>query len=282
MLDQRGRTRLAVATPLKVVVTILAALFMGFLLHFVYHEPDPLYPIPVDQSRWRLYGKTIICPDDDCYGPNDNHTPSERETGEQALFLEEYPGGEDVKELIRGLYALQVSCSDQLQLEVKYAKFLEALAAYTAFHRQERRGETAKRLIWVCDVRRWCGGLADRVKGITYALLLAMLSRRVLLLDWRHSKFGEQSFLQSNMIEWQLTQEERDKLYSQDMYKHSVGYNNKRNCPTATLPTSTSSAKRVAALEWTSTRTPSDSALRRSTESGSGYYWPLTCYQVLS
>ena len=125
-------------------------------------------------------------------------------------------GDEAVEKTVRGLNNLQVSCQDrpqsyQRELGQRYTKFLEVLAVYTDFHTHERQRESARRLVWVCDVRSHCGGLADRIKGITHALVLAMLSRRVLLLDWHGREFGEQTYLEPNLIDWRLTEEERKK-----------------------------------------------------------------------
>ena len=139
-------------------------------------------------------------------------------------------GGPGVRELIDGLHALDVSCNGERprsrDLETRYAKYLEVLALYTEFHAQERGKEGSKRLLWVCDVYSACGGLADRVKGVAYALTLAILSRRVLLLDWRDSQFGEQAFLQPNLIDWRLTQEERIAAYPENGAYDTVYYYN--------------------------------------------------------
>ena len=139
--------------------------------------------------------------------------------GEEVRRLARYlteDGG--VKELVQGLEALQISCYNHPEndglLEKKYARFLEVLALYTAFHKQERHSESSNRLIWVCDVYQACGGLADRVKGVTYALLLAMLTQRVLILNWRDREFGEQDFLQPNTIDWRFSEQDQDAAYS--------------------------------------------------------------------
>ena len=128
-----------------------------------------------------------------------------------------------MEKTVRGLNNLQVYCQDrpqsyQRELGQRYTKFLEVLAVYTDFHTHERQRESARRLVWVCDVRSHCGGLADRIKGITHALVLAMLSRRVLLLDWHGREFGEQTYLESNLIDWRLTEEERKKVYPGEDY----------------------------------------------------------------
>ena len=46
-----------------------------------------------------------------------------------------------------------------------------------------------------------CGGLADRLRGIAFSLLLAVFSRRRLLLHWGMPN-GEHVFLKPNLINW--------------------------------------------------------------------------------
>ena len=172
-------------------------------------------PQTESELRWRLYGDAFMS-HEELYPPDASPTrvPLAREehmrrlTGTLAAA-----GDEGVEGLVKSLSALQVSCHSYPEnaglLQKKYGKFLESLAAYTAFHRKNRGKPGVRKLIWICDAFRACGGLADRMKGVTYSLLLAMLSRRVLILDWRRALFGEHSFLQPNAIDWQLSEEEK-------------------------------------------------------------------------
>ena len=222
---------------LQLVLLILTAAFVGYALCHLYFtylalepakshqlqllESSPAEPA-VRSSRWRLYGAAFI---DDVFAPPREKREIGRRREEAARRLLLSPSGDDhVSELLEGLHNLQVACherpeSEQQALSEKYAKFLEVLSVYTTFHRQERRKEAARRLVWICDARRACGGLADRVKGVAYSLILSILSRRVLLLDWRDGEFGEQAFLEPNVIDWKLTEEERKRAYPDEDYE---------------------------------------------------------------
>ena len=180
--------------------------------------------------RWRLYGAAFV---GEAFSGQGKRGPSRRRDGTIKLFST--TGDTHIQQLVEGLHNLQIACherphSEQQELRQKYAKFLEALSMYTAFHKRERWRKGARRLVWVCDAYRKCGGLADRVRGITYALILSILSRRVLLLDWRNRLFGEHEYLEPNLIDWQLTQDERKRAY-RDEYLGSTNLTNKPQTP---------------------------------------------------
>ena len=80
----------------------------------------------------------------------------------------------------------------------KYTKFLLALAEYATFH---SKANNVRKLIWKCGPGDVCGGLVDRLRGIAFTLLLAVLSRRKLLLYWGMPN-GEQIYLRPNAINW--------------------------------------------------------------------------------
>ena len=69
--------------------------------------------------------------------------------------------------------------------------------------------------MWFCHDGQ-CGGLADRLSGLTYTLLLAVMSQRVLLFDWRDSRISQNTYLEPNAIDWRLTEEENDKAFRWD------------------------------------------------------------------
>ena len=79
----------------------------------------------------------------------------------------------------------------------KQEKFAKALSRYAEFHQNSSLDKNARTLTWMCTPHHWCGGLGDRVKGITYTLLLALLSQRRLLITWEY--FGY-TFLRPNSI----------------------------------------------------------------------------------
>ena len=82
-----------------------------------------------------------------------------------------------------------------------YDKFLLSLAEYATFHRTT---SNARKLIWTCGRREGtCGGLLDRLRGIALTFLLAVFTRRRLLLYWGTPN-GEQIYLKPNFIDWRV------------------------------------------------------------------------------
>ena len=84
----------------------------------------------------------------------------------------------------------------------KYERFARALEDYADFHRNTspilaiNKTDQARVLVWQCSVLDFCGGLADRMKGVTYALLLSMFSRRRLIINW------DDTYLEPNLVDW--------------------------------------------------------------------------------
>ena len=68
----------------------------------------------------------------------------------------------------------------------KYDKLLLTLAEYATFHSE---AGNAYYLIWECEAGGDCGGLGDRLRGIALTLLLAVFSRRRLLLYWGNAQW---------------------------------------------------------------------------------------------
>ena len=193
------------------LLLVIATTCVGFLLcKLCCNVYLPIQSRPT--SRWKLFGEAFIS-EGVLSRPG---ALQRRSAGQEGLFA--VSSQDERNELFQRLEALQVSCHSHPEsgrvLERKYAKFLNVLSIYTAFHRQERNGESTKRLIWFCDLYGACGGLADRIKGLTYALILAILSQRVLILDWGDSQFGEQSFLLPNAIDWRFSEEDQRAAYS--------------------------------------------------------------------
>ena len=77
-----------------------------------------------------------------------------------------------------------------------YEGFLMTLRKYATDHAAMRKSYPMRTLVWRCIAYQICGGLGDRLRGITYSLLLAIFSRRNLVIMW-----GD-SFLHSHMIKW--------------------------------------------------------------------------------
>ena len=98
------------------------------------------------------------------------------------------------------LQILPITCFPGIEglFPPKYTKFLLALAEYATFH---SKANNVRKLIWKCGPGDLCGGLVDRLRGIAFTLLLAVLSRRKLLLYWGMPN-GEQIYLRPNAINW--------------------------------------------------------------------------------
>ena len=98
------------------------------------------------------------------------------------------------------LSALPLDCHPGPEVIFKeiHSGFLWTLAEYDADHGQMRNTPSSRTLIWQCG---WsCAGLGDRIRGITYSLLLAIFSRRrlIIFLDGIH----EGKYLRPNLIDW--------------------------------------------------------------------------------
>ena len=148
-------------------------------------ETMPLPELGQD-VEWQLYRNTVRL---------ETHSTEQRQVNSLKWNSERFP---------EGLQRLQLSChsGEEGILLHKYGTFLQSLDEYAVFHREAGQKEGVRTLMWMCDVHQYCGGLADRLKGITFSLLVAMFTRRRLLLSWGSSIFGEQSFLKPNMIDW--------------------------------------------------------------------------------
>ena len=110
-------------------------------------------------------------------------------------------GGKDefMNEYVAKIFgAAQLKCySDREGITTKrHDTLLKALQDYSLQHGRENGSRV---LVWMCTTMDWCGGLADRVKGITYSLLLALFTRRQLLLTWNTA---EQQLLGQNALNW--------------------------------------------------------------------------------
>ena len=76
----------------------------------------------------------------------------------------------------------------------------------------EGKVEKIRTLTWYCD--SWCGGLGDRVRSIVFSLTLAMVSNRLLLVQWRQPFDVERqnNIFEPAAIDWNLDQALADKL----------------------------------------------------------------------
>ena len=201
MAQRIPRTRLLYTLCLTV-----AGISLGFYLSKL------LWRLPELQDqdvKWQLYGD-----------PEGHWSTRSNEQRQLPSQLKRSPGRVGVaKELQEGLQKLQLSChpGEEGILQRKYRRFLQSLDEYAVFHREAGEKEGLRTLMWMCDVYQYCGGLADRLKGITFSLLVAMFTRRKLLLSWGSSLFGEQSFLKPNMIDWFVPAEKIEKTVFYDL-----------------------------------------------------------------
>ena len=64
--------------------------------------------------------------------------------------------------------------------------------------------ESIRTLTWYCDF--WCGGLGDRVRGIGFSLMLAMVSNRMLLVQWRQpfEVHRQKNIFEPAAIDWDV------------------------------------------------------------------------------
>ena len=103
------------------------------------------------------------------------------------------------------LQGLPLSCYSQKEgiFLKSYENLLTILSKYTQIHQKlsKQNLRTTRTLVWQCHIDQVCGGLVDRVKGMTFVLLLAVFSRRKLVLDWKSS--FESQFFKPNLINWE-------------------------------------------------------------------------------
>ena len=90
--------------------------------------------------------------------------------------------------------------SEIMLIPKTYERFLISLKKYATDHAAMRKSYPRRTLVWQCSVHQVCGGLGDRLMGITYSLLLAIFSRRNLVIVWGDKSEG--SFLYPHMINW--------------------------------------------------------------------------------
>ena len=103
------------------------------------------------------------------------------------------------------LQGLPLSCYSQKEgiFLKSYDNLLTILSEYTQLHHKlsKENSSTTRTLVWQCHIDQVCGGLADRLRGMTFALFLAVFSRRKLVLDWKSS--FESQFFKPNLINWE-------------------------------------------------------------------------------
>ena len=107
-----------------------------------------------------------------------------------------------LRKLLQGLPLSCYSRKEGIFLK-SYENLLTILFRYTQIHQKlsKQNSRTTRTLVWQCHIDQVCGGLGDRVRGMTFVLLLAVFSRRKLVLDWKSS--FESQFFKPNLINWE-------------------------------------------------------------------------------
>lgn len=211
--------------PLLVVFGILVAFSLGYVICVallgLYSNPTPLriqerfsrsWGLQVvgegtsdgkaQQVRWKLFGEDLMSDEDlrNVHQTSPKYLPVLKRVSsrQSADLLESIPW--EFQQLLHTGTPLSCHTGERELISRKYERFLKTLFDYVSFHKKtgETKGNT-RTLVWQCTQLEYCGGLVDRLKGITYALLLAMFSRRRLILYWGGP---EHVFLQPNMIDW--------------------------------------------------------------------------------
>ena len=99
-----------------------------------------------------------------------------------------------------------------------FTSLAELLLSYRQQHIRWRKllleGEVEKirTLTWYCDA--WCGGFGDRVRSIGFSLMLAMISNRLFLVQWRQpfEVDRQTNIFEPAAIDWNVDQALADKL----------------------------------------------------------------------
>jgi len=201
--DGKGRRDVSMLNPrlLFTICLVAAGVSLGWLSGRLFWPRDKGLWVE-RRVQWRLFGEAFIGEEqlppkmgsivERVLGKNTDVT-EEEQTQVSSVF--------NVQQLKTELHKFPLACcpGDEGLLPKKYDRFLQSLAEYAVFHKRATARDDKRVLVWQCDMSSYCGGLADRLKGITYSLLLAMFSKRRLLLNWSS---GEQVYLKPNVINW--------------------------------------------------------------------------------
>ena len=157
--------------------------------------------------RWKLYGENSAFSQNDLkhFLPKASSHPLEPNGFSPAVckknskLLLDNLSSDFQKNILAGISLTCYSQSEGIFFK-KYVKFLNALSRYTESHRiMSNDPNNSRTLVWMCPVGVRCGGIADRLKGMSFALLIAVISQRRLLLDWQSP---ERVHFKPNMINW--------------------------------------------------------------------------------
>lgn len=186
------------------LVIVVSAALLGFTSLALLHAPPDsydflsgsfLYKSSVYASlNWKSY--VTLSEDAPSHYTQGSHTSSHTSshTGRHLL--------KDVSTVFQNrlLNGLPLPCTMGTTIDKKYSRFLKSLQTYTNLHRRVVENSASRTLTWQCPVQEHCGGLGDRIRGVSYALLLAMFSRRKLVIFWEGPSEG--TYLHPHMIDW--------------------------------------------------------------------------------
>lgn len=104
-----------------------------------------------------------------------------------------------------------LNSSSSVQLRDVPSDMPSTLSKYIYWHREMREclsssncQSTPQLLVWRCrsDTTKDCAGIGDRFRGIQFALLLAIVSNRVLFVNWPQDHFALDVALTPALIDW--------------------------------------------------------------------------------
>lgn len=148
------------------------------------------------------------------------------------LWSDDVWGGEDDDGLAAGVGKASAGAASRS----KGASFAEALAEYVRFHSEavatlaatkeagKAPPEDIRLLVYSCQPFNQCGGIGDRVNGVITAFLLAVLSRRVFLID-SESPVPLQMLWMPTQIDWRV----RGSLGATAGLRHHSYHDKRRN-----------------------------------------------------
>ena len=205
--------------PLYTLSLVLASVCLGLYLGRLVNTWS--LQTAVVHVQWQRYSHGEREPFEEARG----HLPTRLSLEKQQRNSEQPRSGSVINvspRLVNLLHSLQLTCHSGSEglLPKKYERFLQYLDEYATFHRDSVTSDETPTLVWLCDAYQHCGGLADRMKGITYSLLVAMFTRRRLQLSWGGSLYGEQTYLKPNAIDWTVPSEQFGEVgyYSEDYF----------------------------------------------------------------
>ena len=211
-----GRKRITVLLMLSLLSALSGFCFLALISKIVYIPQEPyrlhtqrVIPEPRQSQivrgakkrvAWELYGDKTL---EDVQPWRDYRRIYPRPINYLQTVSKQFQ-----KSIVNGVPLRCASTSERRGMTVtplllpKYERFLKTLEEYRTFHRSLSHDPIpARTLVWWCSSFEYCGGLAERLQGVAYALILAMISRRRFLIVWGDS-YSESVYLHPHLIDW--------------------------------------------------------------------------------